>query len=100
MSQQDEPRFFLLALQLDEEFIEELEEWLFPDAPGSEVASRPAMNGGPLTHWKAIRVEGAAGRAARLASLYRFQNGDLPDGVELVDEEHDAVVTDPDAIDW
>jgi hypothetical protein len=100
MSQHDEPQFFVVALELDEEFFELLEECLFPDARGSGVASRPAMSGGTLMHWKAIRVEGAApGRTARLAALCRFQNGDLPEGVSLFDEAH-AAVTDPGAIDW
>ncbi len=101
MSQHAEPRIFVIALHLDDEFVGELEECLFPGAPGTGVASRPAMNGGTGTHWKAIRVEGAAtSRSARLAALYRFQNGEALEGVELVDEVKGAVVTDPGAIDW
>lgn len=39
-------------------------------------------------------------RHERLAALYRFQNGEAPVDVRLIDPQRQAEVTDPGEIDW
>jgi hypothetical protein len=65
------------------------------------------MRGGEKTCWKTLRLQApgdagarAVSRSDRLAALYRFQNGEAPAGLVLVDPRHEAVVTDPADVDW
>ncbi|MFT3765584.1 MAG: hypothetical protein QM820_08730 [Minicystis sp.] len=65
------------------------------------------MRSGGKACWRTILLEtphdGGAGelsRPERLAALYRFQNGESPRDLRLVDPQRQAVVTDPAEIDW
>lgn len=71
------------------------------------VAYHARMRSGGKACWKTILFEGGGAhvggelsRPERLAALYRFQNGEAPGDVRLVDPQRKAVVTDPAEIDW
>jgi hypothetical protein len=71
------------------------------------VAYHARMRSGGKACWKTILLETPGGggdaelsRPERLAALYRFQNGEAPVDVRLIDPHRQAVVTDPGDIDW
>lgn len=70
------------------------------------MAYHARMRSGGKACWRTLLLEspgdgeGTLSRHERLAVLYRFQNGETPRHVRLVDPQRKAVVTDPAEIDW
>lgn len=62
------------------------------------------MDSGSKACWKTVRLVTPASdvmsRPARLAALYRFQNGEAPADLRIFDPQRQAVVTDPGDVDW